>query len=218
MDRNAVAAFIRFVICGGGVGLLSSGALLLLTDSMSIAVANAVVTVVSTLLCNELHSRITFRKGAASIRVHVESTGTAVIAYLFTTTAMLVLDAVAPHAGALTQQVVYLSASGLAGLGRFVVLRVVVFARKTDKAVVPAKVAVATKAAVAGTVAVANKVVLPGKAAVASTVAVAGKVALPRGATSINKTGKRLPVAVGTLVSGGTHATLRAREQLVAAA
>lgn len=134
MDRNAVAAFIRFVICGGGVGLLSSGALMLLTGSMSIAVANAIVTVASTLICNELHSRITFRKGAASIRVHLESTGTAVVAYLFTTTAMLVLDAVAPHAGALTQQAVYLSASALAGIGRFVALRLVVFARRTDAA------------------------------------------------------------------------------------
>ncbi|MCF2527890.1 hypothetical protein [Yinghuangia soli] len=136
MNRTAVAAFIRFVVCGGGVGLLSSGALMLMTGSMPIAAANAIVTVVSTLLCNELHSRITFRKGRASWRVHLESTGTAVIAYLFTTTAMLVLDAVAPHAGALTQQAVYLSASALAGLGRFVVLRLVVFGRTARPAVV----------------------------------------------------------------------------------
>ncbi|MGW0659572.1 hypothetical protein [Streptodolium elevatio] len=231
MDRNAVAAFVRFVICGGGVGLLSSAALMLLTGSMSIAVANAIVTVVSTLLCNELHSRITFRKGAGSIRVHVESTGTAVIAYLFTTTAMVVLDAVAPHAGALTQQAVYLSASGLAGLGRFVVLRLVVFARKTDKT------AVADKAAVAGTVAVARKAAVavantarPASAAVAGKVASVGSLAAvgslavanaarPAGRlAAVKKNGKLLPVAVGTLMSGGTHATLPAREQLVVAA
>lgn len=132
MNRSAVAAFVRFVVCGGGVGLLSSGALMLMTDSLalSIAVANAIVTVVSTLVCNELHSRITFRKGAASLRVHLESTGTAAVAYLFTTTAMLVLASAAPHAGAFTEQAVYLSASALAGIGRFLLLRLVVFARR----------------------------------------------------------------------------------------
>ncbi|WP_436789506.1 hypothetical protein [Yinghuangia sp. YIM S10712] len=136
MSRNAVAAFIRFVVFGGSVGLLSGAALMLLTDTslaMSIAVANVIVSVVSTLLCNELHSRFTFKRGRATLRAHAESTGTAVVAYVFTTTAMLVLDAVAPHAGALTSQAVYLSASALAGIGRFVVLHLVVFARRPVK-------------------------------------------------------------------------------------
>ena len=124
-----IASFIRFVICGGGTGLASSAALVYLSGSMSVAVANAIITVVSTLLANELHSRITFRNGRASWRVHVESTGTAVVCYLFTTAAMLILDAVAANPGALTEQAVYLSASGLAGIGRFVILRLFVFAR-----------------------------------------------------------------------------------------
>ncbi|MEU8135116.1 GtrA domain-containing protein [Streptodolium elevatio] len=131
MDRHAVASFARFVVCGGGVGLLSSGALLLMTGAMSIAVANAIVTVVSTVVANELHSRITFRHGAASVRVHLESTATAVAAYLVTTAALLALDAIDGGAGALTRQVVYLAASGLAGVGRFVALKVMVFARGT---------------------------------------------------------------------------------------
>jgi len=136
MSRSAVAAFVRFVVCGGGIGLLSGGALVLLTDTslaMSIVLANAIVAVVSTLVCNELHSRITFKRGRASLRAHAESTGTAVVAYVFTTTAMLILDAVAPHASAFTAQVVYLAASGLAGIGRFVVLHLVVFARRPTK-------------------------------------------------------------------------------------
>lgn len=131
MNRQVMAAFVRFVVCGGGVGLLSSGALLVMTGSMPIAVANAIVSVLSTVLVNELHSRFTFRTGRASLRVHVESTGTAVVAYLFTTAAMLGLEAAAPHAGALAQQAVYLTASGLAGIGRFVALKVMVFARRT---------------------------------------------------------------------------------------
>ncbi|MGA4542406.1 hypothetical protein ACPA54_20675 [Uniformispora flossi] len=132
-STGPIASFVRFVACGGGVGVASSGALLLLTNWLSIAVANAIVTVLGTLLCNELHSRITFRKGAAGWRVHAESTGTAVVAYLFTTGAMLALEAAAPHAGALTIQAVYLAAQGLAGLGRFVVLRLVVFARPKSR-------------------------------------------------------------------------------------
>ncbi|MGW0658011.1 hypothetical protein [Streptodolium elevatio] len=124
-----VASFVRFVVCGGGTGLASSAALVYLSGSMSVAVANAIITVVSTLLANELHSRITFRNGRASWRVHVESTGTAVVCYLLTTAAMLVLDTVATNPGALTEQAVYLSASGLAGIGRFLVLRLFVFAR-----------------------------------------------------------------------------------------
>ncbi|WP_436771458.1 hypothetical protein [Yinghuangia sp. YIM S09857] len=134
MDRHAVASFARFVVCGGGVGLLSSGALLLMTGVMSIAVANAVVTVVSTAAANELHSRITFRHGAAGLRVHLESTATAVAAYLVTTGALLTLGAVHPEAGALTQQSVYLTASALAGIGRFVALKVLVFARGAKSA------------------------------------------------------------------------------------
>lgn len=140
VDRESVASFLRFVVCGGGVGLLSSGVLMLMTGSslaMSIAVANAIVTVLGTLLANELHSRITFGKGRASIRVHIESTGTAVVAYLFTTGAMLTLETLHPHADGLTQQAVYLSASGLAGIGRFIALKLVVFARRTAKTAVP---------------------------------------------------------------------------------
>ncbi|MDI2126988.1 hypothetical protein [Yinghuangia seranimata] len=126
---GAIGSFIRFVVFGGGTGIASSAALVYLSAGMSVAVANAVITVVSTLLANELHSRFTFRNGRASWRVHVESTGTAVVCYLFTTVAMLALDAVAPNAGTLTGQAVYLTASGLAGIGRFAILRLFVFAR-----------------------------------------------------------------------------------------
>lgn len=129
MDRHAVASFARFVVCGGGVGLLSSGALLLITGTMPVAAANAIVTVVSTVAANELHSRVTFGHGPAGLRVHLESTATAVAAYLVTTGALLTLGAVHPEAGALTQQSVYLTASALAGVGRFVALKVLVFAR-----------------------------------------------------------------------------------------
>jgi putative flippase GtrA len=125
-----LAAFVRFVVCGGGVGLLSSGALLLLSGRVSFAVANAVVTVVSTLLATELHGRFSFRGGRTGWSCHLKSALTVVVCYLFTTGAMLGLHRVHPAPGVLLEQAVYLAASGLAGIGRFVVLRAVIFAAR----------------------------------------------------------------------------------------
>ncbi|WP_155055675.1 GtrA domain-containing protein [Streptomyces blattellae] len=132
-----LASFARFVLCGGGVTVAASAVLPWAAELMPMAVANALITVVTTLLCTELHARITFRTGQrAGWRQHLESAGTATAAYAVTTTAMLVLDALQPSAGALWQQAVYLGASGLAGIGRFLLLRLVVFAdrRKTTEA------------------------------------------------------------------------------------
>lgn len=141
-----IAAFVRFVVCGGGVGLLSSAALLFLSGSLPLALANALVTVASTLLATELHGRFTFHAGRAGLGDHVKSGLTAAICYLFTTAALLVLHAVHPHPSALLEQGVYLSASGLAGVGRFVVLRVIVFAKGGGKAAGASTVPVAASA------------------------------------------------------------------------
>ncbi|WP_424637327.1 GtrA family protein [Embleya sp. AB8] len=126
---GSIAAFARFVAFGGGTGIASSGALVVLTGTMPIAVANAFVTVISTVAATELHSRYTFGGGRAGLRAHGQSALSAVVAYLFTTAAVLGLHTVAPGAGVLVQQGVYLGASGLAGIGRFAVLRLFVFTR-----------------------------------------------------------------------------------------
>ncbi|QES37468.1 hypothetical protein DEJ48_32285 [Streptomyces venezuelae] len=127
---GALNAFARFVLCGGGVGLASSFAVAGLALSLPWAVANALVTVVSTVLATELHARFTFGAGGrATWRQHVQSAGSAAAAYVVTCGAMLVLQQLVAAPGAVLEQVVYLSASALAGVGRFVVLRVVVFAR-----------------------------------------------------------------------------------------
>ncbi|WTW92987.1 GtrA family protein [Streptomycetaceae bacterium NBC_01309] len=129
-----VASFIRFVVFGGGTGLAASAVLLVLAQHMSLAAANALVTVASTVVANELHSRLTFRSGQTGWRMHLKSTGTVVVSFLFTTTAMTVLHVVAASPNVLTEQAVYLTASGLAGIGRFAVLRVYVFAADRRKA------------------------------------------------------------------------------------
>ncbi|WP_218717003.1 hypothetical protein [Nocardia sp. MH4] len=124
-----IAAFARFVACGGGLGLVSSAAVGQLACVLPWAVANAVVTIVSTLLGTVLHALITFGgRALPGWREHWQSAGSAAAAYAVTSAAMFALFAVQPSPGVSTVQVVYLSASGLAGIGRFLVLRMVVFA------------------------------------------------------------------------------------------
>ncbi|MFJ2263762.1 hypothetical protein ACIOKD_36665 [Streptomyces sp. NPDC087844] len=126
---GAFVSFVRFVVCGGGVGVLSSGAVALLAGAMPWAVANAVITVASTVLCTELHALFTFGTGRrAGWRRHWQSAGSATAAYAVTSLAVLVLHLVQSSPGVLTEQTVYLGASGLAGVGRFLVLRLFVFA------------------------------------------------------------------------------------------
>ncbi|SEF93359.1 Putative flippase GtrA (transmembrane translocase of bactoprenol-linked glucose) [Actinacidiphila yanglinensis] len=125
---RAVPAFVRFVVFGGGVTLLGSGALLLIGDRAPVAAANAVVTVVTTLLATELHTRFTFRRGRASWSDHCASGLTVLLSYLFTTGALIGYDACHTGGGALVRQGVYLAASGAAGIARFLLLRYV-FAR-----------------------------------------------------------------------------------------
>ncbi|MFI7386494.1 GtrA family protein [Streptomyces sp. NPDC049813] len=124
-----LASFLRFVLFGGGVGVLSGLAVAAVALALPWAIANAVVTVASTLLCTELHARFTFATGRrAGWRQHWQSAGSASAAYLVTSAAVLVLHQVQASPTALTEQLVYLGASGLAGTGRFLALRLYVFA------------------------------------------------------------------------------------------
>ncbi|MET9662356.1 GtrA family protein [Streptomyces sp. NPDC006510] len=125
--RPLVAAFVRFVVCGGGVGLASSGAVVVLSGRIPMVIANALVTVVSTVVATELHRRISFRSERKGWAVHLRSGVTVAVSYAFTTGALLCLFAVRSDPSPLVAQTVYLSASALAGVGRFALLRVVVF-------------------------------------------------------------------------------------------
>ncbi|MER7568682.1 GtrA family protein [Streptomyces sp. NPDC097941] len=123
-----LASFVRFVVCGGGIGVLSSFAVPLVALTMPWALANAVITVASTLLCTELHALFTFGTGRRpGRRRHLQSSGSAAAAYAVTGAAMFLLHAVQSSPSMLTEQVAYLSASALAGIGRFLVLRLFVF-------------------------------------------------------------------------------------------
>ncbi|MEH0541737.1 hypothetical protein QA802_01170 [Streptomyces sp. B21-105] len=136
---DAFAAFVRFVLCGGGVGIASSFAVAALASWTPWVLANAVTTVVSTLLATELHARFTFGAGGpATRRQHAQSAGSAAAAYAVTCVAMFVLRQSVATPGVVLEQIVYLSATGLAGIARFAVLRLVVFARNRSDAAGPA--------------------------------------------------------------------------------
>lgn len=123
------AVFARFVLCGGGTGVASGAAVPLCAALMPWALANALITVASTLLATELHARFTFGAGRrAGWRRHWQSAGSATAAYAVTCAAMAVLHMLRPSPGIISEQVVYLGAAGLAGTGRFLVLRLFVFA------------------------------------------------------------------------------------------
>ena len=137
---GAFAAFARFVLCGGGVGLASSFAVAALASWMPWALANGVITVASTLLATELHARFTFGAGGrATWRQHTQSAGSAAAAYAVTCVAMAVLHLLVAAPGTVLEQVVYLSASALAGIARFGVLRLVVFARSRSQTAAAAR-------------------------------------------------------------------------------
>ncbi|WP_329344671.1 hypothetical protein OG866_44630 (plasmid) [Streptomyces sp. NBC_00663] len=138
LSDKPFASFLRFVVFGGGVGVLSSFAVAMLAVVMPWGLSNALVTAVSTVLCTELHARYTFgKKRGAGWREHWQSAGSAGAAYVVTSLAVYLLHLVQSSPGMLTEQVVYLGASGLAGVGRFLVLRLFVFAGRQERGARP---------------------------------------------------------------------------------
>ncbi|MFH8989407.1 hypothetical protein [Streptomyces sp. NPDC017940] len=149
---GAFTAFARFVLCGGGVGVASSFAVAALASWIPWVLANALITAVSTLLATELHARFTFGAGGrATWRQHMQSAGSAAAAYAVTCVAMFVLQQLVAAPGAVVEQVVYLSASALAGVVRFAVLRLVVFARHRSRTATTARTTRPVPATVTGT-------------------------------------------------------------------
>ncbi|MEU9919609.1 hypothetical protein [Streptomyces sp. NPDC051001] len=129
-----LAAFSCFVVLGGGTGVLSSLTVPLLATLMPWILSNALVTIASTVLGTELHARYTFHTGRrAGWRRHWQSAGSAAAAYAATSVAVFALHALQSSPSALTGQLVYLSASGLAGIGRFLILRLFVFPTGRDQ-------------------------------------------------------------------------------------
>jgi putative flippase GtrA len=131
--RRHAAAFVRFAVLGSGVTLAASAALVLLAQWLPWMAANALTSVVSTVAATELHARVSFEHGRPGLAGHLKSAATIAAGWLVTTAAVTALAAVRPDAGLVLEQTVYLSATALVGVARYLVLRLVVFARRTPR-------------------------------------------------------------------------------------
>ncbi len=121
---DVLAQFTRFVLVGG----LSSSFYTLLfwaLHGLGSRPANVVAVVLSSIVANDLHRRLTFHAGE---RVHwltaqLEAGGVTVIGLLLTSTALGVLKSLVPDAGVPTQVALVVTVTGLVGLMRFIALR-----------------------------------------------------------------------------------------------
>ncbi|MGW0583571.1 hypothetical protein ACWD25_48450 [Streptomyces sp. NPDC002920] len=131
--RRHAAAFGRFAGLGSGVTLAASAALVLLSRWIPWMAANALTTVVSTVAATELHARVSFGHGRPGLAGHLKSAATTALGWLVTSAAVGSLAALRPGAGLVLQQTVYLSATALVGIGRYLVLRLAVFAERAPR-------------------------------------------------------------------------------------
>ncbi|MGW1869984.1 GtrA family protein [Streptomyces mauvecolor] len=131
--RRHAAAFGRFAGLGGGVTLASSVVLVLLSQWVPWVAANALTTVASAVVATELHARVSFGHGRPGWTGHLKSAVTVALGWLVTSAAVGSLAALRPGAGLVLQQTVYLSATALVGIGRYLALRMAVFAEPTPR-------------------------------------------------------------------------------------
>ena len=122
------AQLVRFALMGGVADGLYLGVVLLgSAGGADVQALNAVGTVASTVLADELHRRVTFRAAGrpTALAVHLAGSGTAAIGLAASTAALGVHQQVAPQGPSWGAAVVGLAVGSAVGLARFLVLRAV---------------------------------------------------------------------------------------------
>ncbi len=134
-----VAQFVRFVLAGGTANLAYLAAFLLL-GGLGAQVANVVGAVLSAVLANELHRRLTFRaRAAVSWRTAQWQGGlTLALGLAASSSALVWLEAVTVGADPILAMLVAAGVNGLVGLARFVTLRWL-FTRRSTQHRLPAR-------------------------------------------------------------------------------
>ncbi|MFD9669813.1 GtrA family protein [Rhodococcus sp. NPDC059968] len=125
---GVLAQFVRFVIVGGSSNALYA-LLFLILHSYGVFVANAAGVVVSTIVANELHRRLTFH---ASARVswfvaQWEAGGLALVGVTLTSVALASFEFMAPTANPPVEASLVVAISAFVGVLRFLALRGWVF-------------------------------------------------------------------------------------------
>jgi putative flippase GtrA len=118
------AQFARFVLVGG-LSSIVYAALFVLLAGLGDQAANVSGSVVSSVVANELHRRLTFRAGdrVGWWTAQWEGGGVAVLGIVATSASLGWLDAVADVDGAAARLLLVGAVTGAIGLGRFAALR-----------------------------------------------------------------------------------------------
>ncbi|MGW5436157.1 GtrA family protein [Nocardia asteroides] len=121
---HVLAQLIRFALVGGVSNIAYAG-LFLVCGGFGALVANAIGSIVSTVLANELHRRLTFRAAGRVgwFTAQWEGGGLALIGLATSTAALAGLAAVAPGLGGAAQAGAVLAVLAAAGGLRFLALR-----------------------------------------------------------------------------------------------
>lgn len=128
VKRASWASFARFVTVGGATTALTAGLFLALDEGLPIVAANLLSMVVGTIAANELHARWTFRSPKRGLRMHTEAGFTTLITYTLSSGSLYALERLEPEASSLVKIGVQIGATAVAGIVRYVVLLVWVFA------------------------------------------------------------------------------------------
>jgi putative flippase GtrA len=132
--RELVSSLSRFAIVGTTTTGLYAGLYLLAEELMPLLAANLVAMTLSTIVSTEWHRSWTFQSDRRGIRTQFEAGLVTTVTYFMTSGALLGLERWSPDAGELAQVAAIVGATTVAGLVRYVLLRVWVFARRVPDA------------------------------------------------------------------------------------
>ncbi len=131
---DTLGQFARFVVVGG-LSTLLYGLVFVAAESLGDQVANLIGAVLSTMLANELHRRLTFHAGGRVtwFTAQWEGGGLAVVGLVATSMALAGFDALFGDVPALVQIALVTTVTGIIGAMRFVALRAWVFSTGTAR-------------------------------------------------------------------------------------
>ncbi|AYF79394.1 GtrA family protein [Nocardia yunnanensis] len=125
---HAFAQLLRFALVGG-FSNIAYALLFMAMNSVGPLIANIAGSIVSTIIANELHRRLTFNAAGRVgwFKAQWEGGGLALIGLVISTGALAALGFWAPGLGALAQAVAVIAIMAAVGGARFLALRGLVF-------------------------------------------------------------------------------------------
>jgi putative flippase GtrA len=126
--RELSGALVRFASVGTATTVLYAVLYLLAVEVLPPHLANLASMVVTTVVSTEWHRGWTFRSPNSGLRTHLRAGLVTTVTYGMTSAGLLILTALRPEAEEVAQVAVLVVATTVAGLIRFAVLRLWVFA------------------------------------------------------------------------------------------